>query len=343
MRVLWLFGNGLDISLGLKTSYYDFYQFLLTLEVKGLISENNIIYKQLKRDFEHNKQDLWSDYELRLGNLTNQISEEDITRFTDDKIEIDLLLSDYLKSEEQKLNIEKDKVYEVLTNSFSEIVNCSRRIDNDIVIKLIESNYNSNFYFKAISFNYTKTVSLLWSEELKELKELKNFRIKDYPNTDHSCLLENPFYLHGTLDDGEMIIGVNDTSQIINSKLKDNEELGDVLIKTNLLNNAGQLHFEEFCNIVSNSSIICLYGLSIGKTDSRYWKYLKYRMIDTSAILIIYHYRKDFTANHIAQKNRIIKEVKNNFYLNSNATDNEIKNIRNRIIVEINHQLFINE
>lgn len=66
-------------------------------------------------------------------------------------------------------------------------------------------------------------------------------------------------------------------------------------------------------------------------------------MIDTSAILIIYHYRKDFTANHIAQKNRIIKEVKNNFYLNSNATDNEIKNIRNRIIVEINHQLFINE
>lgn len=71
MRVLWLFGNGLDISLGLKTSYYDFYQFLLTLEVKGLISENNTIYKQLKHDFEHNKQDLWSDYELRLGDLTN--------------------------------------------------------------------------------------------------------------------------------------------------------------------------------------------------------------------------------------------------------------------------------
>ena len=338
MRVLWLFGNGLDISLGLKTSYYDFYQFLLTLEDEGWISENNIIYKQLKHDFEHKKQDLWSDYELRLGSLTNQISEEDIIRFTDDKIEIDLLLIDYLKSEEQRLNIDKDKIYEILTNSFSEIVNCSRRIDNDIVMKLIESNYNSNFYFKAISFNYTKTVSLLWSEELKELK---NFRIKDYPNTDHSCLLESPFYLHGTLDDGEMIIGVNDTSQIINSKLKDNEELGDVLIKTNLLNNAGQLHFEEFCNNVKNSDIICLYGLSVGKTDSCYWNFLKNRLVGTGAILIIYHYRKDFTANHIAQKNRVIKEVKNNFYQNSNATDDEIRNIKNRVIVEINHQLFI--
>lgn len=340
MRVLWLFGNGLDISLGLKTSYYDFYQFLLTLEVKGLISENNIIYKQLKHDFEHNKQDLWSDYELRLGDLTNQISEEDITRFTDDKIEIDLLLIDYLKSEEQKLNIDKDKIYEILTKSFSEIGNCSRRVDNDAVIQLLASNYNSNFHFKAISFNYTKTVSLLWCEELQELK---NFRIKDNPSTSYSCLVESPFYLHGTLDDGEMIIGVNDTSQIINDNLKDNEELGDVLIKTNLLNNAGQLHFEEFCNNVKNSNIICLYGLSVGKTDSRYWKFLKDRLVGTNVILIIYHYRKDFKINHITQKNRIIKEVKSNFYLNSNAKDDEIKNIQNRIIVEINHQLFINE
>lgn len=338
MRVLWLFGNGLDISLGLKTSYYDFYQFLLTLEVKGLISENNIIYKQLKHDFEHNKQDLWSDYELRLGDLTNQISEEDITRFTDNKIEIDLLLSNYLKSEEQKLNIDKDRIYEILTNSFSEIANCSRRVDNDAVIQLLATCHYSNFHFKAISFNYTKTVSLLWCENLKELK---NFRIKDYPNTSYSCLLDSPFYLHGTLDDGEMIIGVNDTSQIINSNLKDNEELGDVLIKTNLLNNAGQLHFEEFCNNVKNSDIICLYGLSVGKTDSCYWNFLKNRLVGTGAILIIYHYRKDFKVNHITQKDRVIKEVKNNFYQNSNATDDEIRNIKNRIIVEINHQLFI--
>lgn len=338
MRVLWLFGNGLDISLGLKTSYYDFYQFLLTSEVKGLISENNIIYKQLKHDFEHNKQDLWSDYELRLGDFTNQISEEDITRFTDDKIEIDLLLIDYLKSEEQKLNIDKDRIYEILTNSFSEIANCSRRVDNDAVIQLLATSHYSNFHFKAISFNYTKTVSLLWCENLKELK---NFRIKDYPSTSYSCLLDRPFYLHGTLDDGEMIIGVNDTSQIINSNLKDNEELGDVLIKTNLLNNAGQLHFEEFCNNVRNSDIICLYGLSVGKTDSCYWNFLKNRLVGTGAILIIYHYRKDFKVNHITQKDRVIKEVKNNFYLNSNATDDEIRNIKNRIIVEINHQLFI--
>lgn len=338
MRVLWLFGNGLDISLGLKTSYYDFYQFLLTSEVKGLISENNIIYKQLKHDFEHNKQDLWSDYELRLGDFTNQISEEDITRFTDDKIEIDLLLIDYLKSEEQKLNIDKDRIYEILTNSFSEIANCSRRVDNDAVIQLLATSHYSNFHFKAISFNYTKTDSLLWCENLKELK---NFRIKDYPSTSYSCLLDRPFYLHGTLDDGEMIIGVNDTSQIINSNLKDNEELGDVLIKTNLLNNAGQLHFEEFCNNVRNSDIICLYGLSVGKTDSCYWNFLKNRLVGTGAILIIYHYRKDFKVNHITQKDRVIKEVKNNFYLNSNATDDEIRNIKNRIIVEINHQLFI--
>ena len=32
MRITWLFGNGLDLSYGLKTSYFHFYKYLLELE-----------------------------------------------------------------------------------------------------------------------------------------------------------------------------------------------------------------------------------------------------------------------------------------------------------------------
>lgn len=42
---------------------------------------------------------------------------------------------------------------------------------------------------------------------------LNNFKLNGYP-TSYSSILEIPFYLHGTLEDGQMIIGVNDFSQI---------------------------------------------------------------------------------------------------------------------------------
>ena len=75
------------------------------------------------------------------------------------------------------------------------------------------------------------------------------------------------FILHGTLDDGQMIIGIDNIEQIANESLKD-DDFSDLMIKTNLLEESGYLHLERFTQIINNSSILCIYGLSIGITDS---------------------------------------------------------------------------
>ena len=90
MQVTILFGNGLDLGYGLNTSYFKFYEYLIGQEENNEILRNNIIFKRLKEDKDNEKLDLWKDYEVKLGNITNEIGKEDIPKFDDDKIYIDV-------------------------------------------------------------------------------------------------------------------------------------------------------------------------------------------------------------------------------------------------------------
>lgn len=334
MLITWLFGNGLDLSFGLKTSYYDFYEYLKQNENE---IQNNLIYKQLRNDIDNHKLDLWNDYELRLGEITECISEDAITKFRDDKIEVDILLNRYLLEAEKALNIDENKVGKILSKSFAETGKCERETDKEIVKIILDQNANSSFHFKAISFNYTKTVALLWKEKNDEIRKLK---INECPKSSYSCVLEQPFYVHGTLEDAKMIVGVNDSSQIRNEVFKNCDSSDNMLTKSNLQKLAGQQNRENYQNIINKSSLICIYGLSIGETDKFYWEVIKHRLINSNAILIIYCYKKGYKRQHVGLDNIVREGVKKHFYENSNTNDKEKEKIENKIIIEINHVLF---
>lgn len=334
MVITWLFGNGLDLSFGLKTNYCDFYEYLRQNENK---IQNNLIYKQLNNDIKDNKIELWADYELRLGEITECIPKDEIAKFKEDKINIDILLNDYLLEAEKHLNIGESEDSEILAKLFTEIGNCEKETDKEVVKMLLKENVNPSFRFEAISFNYTKTVSLLWNDDNNKIKNLK---INEYLNHSYSCVLEQPFYVHGTLENGKMIIGVNDQSQIYNELLRDCSSSNDVLTKSNLHKIAGQQNLEKYQNIINKSSLICVYGLSLGETDKYYWEVIKRRLINSNTILIIYHYKKDYKRQHIVRDNTIRENVKEHFYKNSNTSDKEKEKIENKIIVEIKHSLF---
>ena len=275
MRVTWLFGNGLDLSYGLKTSYHHFYDYLLRKEDEFNLSSNGI-FNQLKKDFENHQEDLWSDYEIRLGQLTSNLSENQLEQFETEKIEIDLLLKEHLIEENNNLKLTTEESEQILRKSFSELEHLSKEIDNQKIKILVQKNSNSPLRFRAISFNYTDLVSLLWGEDQNLVSNLRLYGF----TFSNSCILELPFYLHGTLDDGEMIVGINDPSQIESEKLRKNTDLQDTLIKSNLLENAGQLHFQHFKDIINQSELICTYGLSLGASDAQYWEVIKQKLLE---------------------------------------------------------------
>lgn len=338
MRITYLFGNGLDLSFGLKTSYFDFYKFLEEKSKNDDELNDNLIYKQLIKDIEDHKLDLWADYEFRLGNLTPHISIENVQKFNEDKILLDLYLREHLINEEKKLNLDKEKVPKILENSFTQITKCYKdEKDSKKIIALFNEFRGSNMRIGAISFNYTKTVSLLWDDNSNWNVK---FKINNYPISGYQCLLDNAFYVHGTLNDGRMVIGVDNNSQITNTDLCDNSQIHQALLKSELLNMSGQLHLEKFKTTIDNSEMICIYGLSIGSTDSYYWKIIKQRLLRSTSLLIIYQYEKNYTNIHLYYTNALIEKTKRKFYVNSNATEEEIKKINDRVIVEINKKLF---
>jgi len=64
-NVTFIIGNGLDLSLGLNTSYRNFYDYVR----KNKLHSENSIYRAIEKE----SPELWADFELGLGRFTNQI------------------------------------------------------------------------------------------------------------------------------------------------------------------------------------------------------------------------------------------------------------------------------
>ncbi len=338
MQITWLFGNGLDLSLGLKTRYTDFYKHLLLNEDKLNLTEN-VIFKKLKEDFEDGKEYLWVDYEKQLGNLLKDVNEEQKNRFILDKVKLDLCLRDYLVLASSNFQVSQEESKNIVLNAILDITRDKKEVEREKIRNLLNRYAHGDIIINAVSFNYTNTLSQVWDNNLQSMKDVKFFRT--FPSVGNKVILNKVFYLHGTLDNGEMIIGVNDSSQLANGKLQNDNQVNQALVKKSLLETAGQLNIDKFIKMINASTIICLFGLSIGETDKMYWEYIKKRMLaDKELKLIIYEYSDKYETTHILLNEMRSNEVKNKFYKNSNATEDEINKIDNNILVEVGHELF---
>ena len=213
---------------------------------------------------------------------------------------------------------------------------CQREEDQVILQKLLDNQGSGHIYLKPVSFNYTDTVNKIF--DIKEPNAI-NAHILNIPTSGYNMYLNKPFYLHGTLGD-DMVIGINDANQILNSKWSENEEACDVLLKTRLLSQSGQQHMKKYKEIINSSSLICCYGLSIGETDKEYWIEIKQRLLKGDCLLLIYVHDNSLPFNHIRSKTKLRDKYKESFYKNSECTDEERELLKNKIIIEVNHDIF---
>lgn len=333
MHITWLFGNGLDIGFGLKTRYLDFYKYL---ETKS--NDDNLIMKRIKEDKDNGDiYEKWADYEIKLGDITKDFNAEKREQLIEDKLEIDDYLNDYLKSIDESIDLSNIDAINIMKEALPDIINDKKEYEAKKVISLLDKNINSNFVFNAISFNYTRTVSLLWNNYKNGLANLK---INGCPNQGYSCMFNKPFYLHGTVYNHEMIIGVNDDTQITNEEFAKDENFKNAFLKRETLKIAGQGNYDKFKKIISSSNIICTYGLSLGRMDQCYWEIIKEHLINFDALLIIYIYDKNYVEKGIIKEDNYKKSIKLNFYNSCNATEDEINKIKDKILVEPNHNIF---
>lgn len=250
MNVLYILGNGFDKAQGMKTSYPEFYQYLMTKTDNG-----SKLLQQLKEDINEDKK-LWSDMEEAFGRFTSKIdTSEDLKKLY---FELSDTLHQYLL-EEEKAFIPDDNHKAKIQSDF---ISPEKYLGETDWARFEASarKVSSKHDISVMSLNYTNTL-----ERLLSMTEANG---KNFGN---NTILRQIIHVHGRLND-PIIIGVDNEQQIANEKFRGDEDIKDLLVKvqSNLaMKNARHTTCEK---LIREAHLIILFGVSLGETDARWWK-----------------------------------------------------------------------
>ena len=328
MNITFMIGNGFDLNLNLKTSYKDFYKYYMEN------TKEDIISRSIKNNY-----DLWADLELGLGHMLKDIAESQIDEFLDSKANLESLLTDYLTKESAKLTITDENKF---SNEFkNKIVNfldgfCT---EDKNQLKSLFSKTTEVINYRFITFNYTTIL-----DKMIELVKTKNnpFTTHVAGSARYTDILCNPHHIHGTLDGEDLILCVDNPSQIDNEAFKTDRRITDYMIKTNVNMALGERKVEIAKEIIDKSQYICLFGLSIGDTDSTWWKYLVEWLNKSDNHRLVLFVRDDSKIQRSgAEKIRVRDKNRAFFGSRSYCTNEELYDrIRDKIIIVSNSEIF---
>lgn len=277
---------------------------------------------------------LWADMEIGLGNFTAKI--DNAQEFENFYYVLSEILQEYLKNE-------IDRYYPA--------IGLRNKIINDLIVpekylkKLDKIRFESAVKHDSdideisiITLNYTNTLEKILKSKVNPLLgpiiEEKNPSVlyNDIP------FLKNIIHLHGELGN-TIILGVDNEDQIANEKFKANDDLKDFLVKIESNRVMKETRHLECENLIKDANIIVLFGLSLGKTDDRWWKLIGQNLKDREDILIIQHIYSPYVIKE-TQLTKIgsIERAQKNVLKDRMEINDEI--IKNKVFFTVNEPIF---
>lgn len=283
MNITYLIGNGFDVNIGLKSRYADFYETYVNIhpdDEADVIKRfkagiNDYIKKESHKD--NLKAIDWRDLEVALGQFTDQMEEKEAEILY---LDVNDRLKEYLIDEFRNFDAEafsSNLFYSQLTNPVTR--HFDRVIANEI--KSFCSGSIGNDVYNIINFNYTRTIEKLSGFQGKLLPIGQSF-------TGRQAYLQAVCHIHQTLDDDEILVGVNDVTQIANEKFRENRLLSNMYIKPNTNRLLGSGVNMDCKSIIANTELFVIYGASVGITDQVWWRLVCERVINSNARLIYF-------------------------------------------------------
>lgn len=331
MNITFFIGNGFDINLGLKTQYSCFYQYFIEHAQK-----DNII-----RNWIDGNEQLWADLEEKLGQELEKVSEDSLEQFYEDKEEMDRLLIEYLEKEQEKYCF--DDVEGIKREFSRSMINFSQGlpVDNVDSLKTTMEKYKSeDFIYSYITFNYTNVLDKIIAL-YENASVIANHQGN---NSTRSNRIGKIIHIHGTTNE-EMILGVNDESQIANTYLKEDNLFLDTFVKKRMNNSIGQRKVENAIDIINKSHIICVFGMSIGNTDKMWWEELiKWLGSNENNKLVIYWkgFEEALKKRLPATMIRLNEKLRSEIYQKGKGQNDEkyYLKIKDRIMISYNSSIF---
>lgn len=282
MRILYIIGNGLDVALGMKTRYPDFYDYCCSLNEE---QRNEDVIK-LRDDIAKNKED-WKDLEYQLGQYSGKVSKTEVM----ERICLNLndSLREYLLREQLKVSAEDfDRRQCILHMAFPE----KYVLPNDREIVYNDFSDKNNRNIDIITLNYTDTLEKILSNGKNGIAD------SGYDHTGtRRWTIGSMHHVHGTLS-GSPLVGVDNASQIVNKEFAENEDLREIMIKPEA-NSAIKSGVDRRCReLIAQANVIVLFGVSLGDTDLTWWKEIGKRLKSSNAVVILFHFDPKMNLEH---------------------------------------------
>lgn len=326
MNILFILGNGFDLNLDLKTSFKNFNKYYI-----GIKSENKNVNKlkdSISGDFEN-----WSDLEFKLGEFTKELnSVAELNEVIEDLV---INLRDYIKSEEDKLQSEKVNKKK-FQDSLREPYNFLEEGDRNKIYQHLNINTKSSaITINVVTFNYTNTLEkILDFSSSQKILTLGKTSFNGRPQ-----LLNSILHIHGSLDK-DMVLGVNDANQIVNESFNKNDSVLEMIVKPTC--NKARSHDidKKFTKLIETANLICIFGSSLGKTDSFWWQQICDGLKNKYSRLIIFIKDPNVNNSIASSKNHISRKMKERFMNNAHIDKEDWQKIEDKIFVAVNTSIF---
>ena len=328
MNITYIIGNGFDINLGLKTSYESFYNWYVR-QSQG--SDSDVVKKfkeEINNYIEKKGSELnWSDLEYGLGLYSEAVPPDQFLQLYADVVSN---LKTYLNGEyrffdRSLYDVEKFRAFleDPISGHFSYV--------RTKILQSFVANYKGENEINILSFNYTNTI-----EDL--LGDTDGWRTQN-----GSYVKIRPIaHIHHTLSEGDIVLGVNDISQIANPAYESQQVIHDLFIKpraNDVLE--GNTHIDAE-HIILDTNLFVLFGVSVGATDRRWWNLIGNRLTSSPAARMIWFVHDNSEFSEFADflyrdaERRLIPEFKSLTGLSVITAGN----IDERIFVTLSDKMF---
>jgi len=281
MNITFMIGNGFDLACGLHTSYKDFLKYYLS------IPNPNAQVEKLKGIIQR-ESDTWADAEYALGMCTTDFS--DITEFRKAFDDFVMNLSIFLSIEEQQFTARVN-----LEGTMPEFIDGLLYFDS--FLNEHETHYIEDYFkkthddfrmFNFLIFNYTN----IFESFINKSGGVGSNLGTSLPSIgiEFSNAIGSLHYVHGKRNNPPLVLGVNDRSQVANSEFHGNQKFLQTISKPQANERIRNVVLERCLAILKESTVICIYGMSIGQTDNYWWEEIRKWLIedDIHHLLVFY-------------------------------------------------------
>lgn len=311
-NITFIVGNGLDISLGLNTSYRSFYAYVREHD----LHPDNSIYKAIAKE----NPEWWADFELGLGRFTNSI--EAITekeraawsqRLNDELDDIKRDLKRYIREQNERA----DEHIPNITFTRDSVLSGLETGQISNILRHINDGHQTAIRF--VTLNYTNVLEKLFPNIGARIAG-RNYYIDDI------------HHIHGSVD-RRISLGVNDETQI--SSYIDAEEK-QFLIKPELIRLMLDGRLETLEHHIYASDVTVLFGVSIGATDIYIWNMVvDWLEGNPNRLLVIHHYERGLDVSDLTERESLMlsDRVKNKFLSYSKLDEYDKNQLKMRMYV----------